>query len=254
MSGADAFLSAIFANPADDIPRLVYADWLEERGQASYARFIRLQCEAARHELWTAESNRLWEEIGRAWPGMPVWPCTRESAGLGAELDRLPTYPDAIHFRRGFLSPKRGVGFKRLVLDWSRWWPWFPTPDSTLLAEAGWEAFAAECPTLARIRHLRVQQWAYAQDIGAFLASPHLANLESLDLSDNALDSVFWPVLNELLRPGVLQRVRELRVRVYHPAGFSGLTNDAIPCTAVPPESPRGRLEAKFGRVIVSIG
>src|SRR5262245_50202513 len=34
MSDADLFLDAIFDNPEDDTPRLVYADWLEEHGQA----------------------------------------------------------------------------------------------------------------------------------------------------------------------------------------------------------------------------
>ena len=37
MSDADAFLDAIFAQPDDDTPRLVYADWLEEHGHADYA-------------------------------------------------------------------------------------------------------------------------------------------------------------------------------------------------------------------------
>jgi uncharacterized protein (TIGR02996 family) len=32
MSDEAAFLSAILANPDDDAPRLIYADWLEERG------------------------------------------------------------------------------------------------------------------------------------------------------------------------------------------------------------------------------
>ena len=41
---ADAFLDAIFDNPDDDTPRLVYADWLQEHGQENYAQFIRLQC------------------------------------------------------------------------------------------------------------------------------------------------------------------------------------------------------------------
>src|SRR5438094_4748150 len=48
MSDADALLDAIFDNPDDDTPRLVYADWLQEHGQANYAEFIRLQCAAAR--------------------------------------------------------------------------------------------------------------------------------------------------------------------------------------------------------------
>lgn len=40
-----AFLKAIHANPADDLPRLVYADWLDERGDP-LAEMIRLGVEA----------------------------------------------------------------------------------------------------------------------------------------------------------------------------------------------------------------
>jgi uncharacterized protein (TIGR02996 family) len=32
MSDEDSFLRAILANPADDAPRLIYADWLDEKG------------------------------------------------------------------------------------------------------------------------------------------------------------------------------------------------------------------------------
>jgi uncharacterized protein (TIGR02996 family) len=43
----DAFMAAICDAPADDGPRLVYADWLEERGDTGRAEFIRVQCELA---------------------------------------------------------------------------------------------------------------------------------------------------------------------------------------------------------------
>jgi uncharacterized protein (TIGR02996 family) len=39
----NAFLQAILADPDDDAPRLIYADWLDENGDADRAEFIRLQ-------------------------------------------------------------------------------------------------------------------------------------------------------------------------------------------------------------------
>jgi uncharacterized protein (TIGR02996 family) len=39
-----AFLQAILAAPADDVPRLVYADWLEDRRDPR-AEFLRLDCQ-----------------------------------------------------------------------------------------------------------------------------------------------------------------------------------------------------------------
>lgn len=55
------FLTRICANPADDASRLVYADWLDERGQngdAERAEFIRVQCQLAKLPSF-AEAKRL---------------------------------------------------------------------------------------------------------------------------------------------------------------------------------------------------
>ncbi|MCI0704792.1 MAG: TIGR02996 domain-containing protein [Planctomycetia bacterium] len=42
-----AFIAAIIANPDEDTPRLVAADFLEENGESDRAAFIRIQCEIA---------------------------------------------------------------------------------------------------------------------------------------------------------------------------------------------------------------
>ena len=43
-----AFLADIRALPEDDAPRLIYADWLDDHGEAERAEFIRVQCELSR--------------------------------------------------------------------------------------------------------------------------------------------------------------------------------------------------------------
>ncbi|MFO0809138.1 MAG: TIGR02996 domain-containing protein [Gemmataceae bacterium] len=43
MTDRDAFLASIAAAPDDDLPRLVFADWLDDRGDADRADFIRKQ-------------------------------------------------------------------------------------------------------------------------------------------------------------------------------------------------------------------
>src|SRR4051794_41145708 len=43
----EAFLRAIFDVPEDDLPRLVYADFLEENGEPDRAALVRVQVEAA---------------------------------------------------------------------------------------------------------------------------------------------------------------------------------------------------------------
>lgn len=37
----DLLLSAIAASPADSLPRLIYADWLDEHGEEPLAAFVR---------------------------------------------------------------------------------------------------------------------------------------------------------------------------------------------------------------------
>lgn len=48
MTEDTALLARIIDNPADDAPRLVYADWLDETGQCERAEFIRVQIELAK--------------------------------------------------------------------------------------------------------------------------------------------------------------------------------------------------------------
>ena len=74
MSSSQGLLNAIIAQPDDDAPRLVYADWLEENGSTARAEFIRIQCEMAKRELWEEEfsqlerqSEKLLEKHEEAW-------------------------------------------------------------------------------------------------------------------------------------------------------------------------------------------
>jgi uncharacterized protein (TIGR02996 family) len=44
----EALYRAVIATSADDAPRLILADWLDEHGEADLAAFIRVQCDLAR--------------------------------------------------------------------------------------------------------------------------------------------------------------------------------------------------------------
>src|SRR5262245_1236749 len=48
MSLRAAFLRDVVESYDDDAPRLIYADWLEDTGDAARAEFIRVQCELER--------------------------------------------------------------------------------------------------------------------------------------------------------------------------------------------------------------
>jgi uncharacterized protein (TIGR02996 family) len=51
-------LAAIVANPDEDTPRLVYADWLDENGLADRAEFIRVACRIIRLRPEAKRTNR----------------------------------------------------------------------------------------------------------------------------------------------------------------------------------------------------
>jgi uncharacterized protein (TIGR02996 family) len=59
MSDRTALLRAIIENPADDTPRLVFADWLDENGEPERAEFVRLQCHLTRARLPRKEREQL---------------------------------------------------------------------------------------------------------------------------------------------------------------------------------------------------
>src|SRR5262245_17563825 len=104
----DAFLAEICEHPDDDVPRLVYADWLADNGDPDRGDFIRVQCELARlaeddpgrPALQEREGNLLGHHAHRWWGEVPEW--ARRLTVLG---------PDRA-FRRGFfwevvLEPRR---------------------------------------------------------------------------------------------------------------------------------------------------
>jgi uncharacterized protein (TIGR02996 family) len=115
MSEADALLDAIFAAPDDDLPRLVYADWLEDHGQQAYAEFIRLQCEVARLPWNSPEATELWKRISPAWRRLEDdwWPIGWAFRGI-----------DPMDFRRGFYATTLEV----VDDDWVNWTPLWTTP------------------------------------------------------------------------------------------------------------------------------
>src|SRR4051812_45143988 len=90
----DAFLRAIRDNP-DDAHRLVYADWLDEQGDADRAEFIRLQCRLARlgpddpaRDALEARERALLTAHEAKWLG-PLPPEVRDWSFRGGLVDAL---------------------------------------------------------------------------------------------------------------------------------------------------------------------
>jgi uncharacterized protein (TIGR02996 family) len=180
MSDEHALFIAILAQPDEDVPRLMYADWLDEHGDAAgrgHAEFIRLQIELARGGLndrrrktVTDRYTALENAHGKEW----LAPFHVACGGV----------PVSHVFRRGFISDIAGESklpavfpdlaamypVQRVDIDFS--WAQSTGQDSTRMAE---------CPALARLRWLECRR--FPEDFGkAVLASPHLAGLQTLYL------------------------------------------------------------------------
>ena len=100
----EALLKAVFAEPDDDTPRLVLADFLDENDQPDRAALIRLQCEKHRLKPATkrfkelaAEEGPLLERVEKQVGAMPE--------GYGYE------------FVRGFLTIRAHADYTNLGLD-----------------------------------------------------------------------------------------------------------------------------------------
>jgi uncharacterized protein (TIGR02996 family) len=170
-----ALRDAILDAPDDDGPRLIYADWLEEHGEADRAEFIRVQIALAR---------------GADDPRAPAW-WERQEALLaehrGAWLGPLRGLFYLHEFRRGFLEE---VTLKAQVfLDHAgALFRAAPVRLVRLLKGAALMGPLADCPALRRVAELRLTDNLVGDDgVLALAASPHLAGLTTLRLGNNGL-------------------------------------------------------------------
>jgi uncharacterized protein (TIGR02996 family) len=199
MTHEDAFLQAIREAPADDAPRLIYADWLEEHGQSDRAEFIRVQCrlpglthEISDHALLLARAEillrRNWNEwIGRLRDIVGPWRDRFGERRLEEEY-----HPDCLRrFQRGFVdgvtleadSFLRHAAELRLLIPQLNW---------LLLWRAGGRVRAlANSAELAGVSILGFLDYfdspLKARDAAELSASPFLHGLSVLQLGWNSL-------------------------------------------------------------------
>jgi uncharacterized protein (TIGR02996 family) len=204
-----AFLEAIAEQPEDDLPRLVYADWLEEYGdeaERARAEFIRLQCRRARLSLEDPElESLLGQEVVLLRAHWNAWTePLRELVGPGASRQGgiwLWRNPDTltpaewrsvlrVNFRRGFVERLAFTGERFLECAGQ-------IPARTPLLQLDlWNADPV-ADRLARCRQLEwlTELWFRDPHSGpvseagmrALAASPWLGRLRSLFLGQNNL-------------------------------------------------------------------
>jgi uncharacterized protein (TIGR02996 family) len=101
-----ALWAAIRANPDDDTPRLVYADWLQENGDEARAEFIRLQCGLPQlsPSSEVLANNRSSDRVGELLNAhRDQWCALLRSTVIGEEGEHRSNRIQRIRFRRGFV-------------------------------------------------------------------------------------------------------------------------------------------------------
>ncbi len=175
MTDHAALLAAVCDRPDDDTPRLVFADLLDDDGDAARAAFIRTQVELARvpdhHPLW-AKCRHLDPDVFRAW-------------GMAHTLPR--PLPDGLawnphQFRRGFPWLVGALSAEAVAAGGDRLLSLAPVQAVAFDDRARPNLLElAAAPVLARLRRLEFTTFPLdADDLRPLTRSPHAAGLEEL--------------------------------------------------------------------------
>jgi uncharacterized protein (TIGR02996 family) len=177
----EAFLHDILSHPEDDAPRLIYADWLDERNDPR-GEFIRVQCALAHlsdvdPRRWPLEQRE--QELLREHE--PKW----QPKGVGNAC---------CSFRRGFVEEvtlftpdfltAAGTLFEQTPLQHVclRTFTHSAERERVRTREGvGWDRIV-QSPHLARLRGLSVAYPLRAEDLRSLSESPYLVNLTELKL------------------------------------------------------------------------
>jgi uncharacterized protein (TIGR02996 family) len=212
----EALYQDVLAHPEDEAPRLIFADWLEENGQADRAEFIRVQMELAR----ATEAGREKELRRRE---KELWQAHRDEW-----LQSVPPHlrKRKIEFQRGFLE--------ELHLPpelWAKHGPALfgrhPIYRIRLTGTIGTGEVGklVVIPALARVRVLSLDGCTLQEPLKTLellLSSPFLSGLTRLNLRNCGLST---PVLGALTANSLLGRLRDLDLtgNGIGPKGVQGL-------------------------------
>jgi uncharacterized protein (TIGR02996 family) len=204
MTAERGFLHDILEHPDDDTPRLIYADWLDDRGDprsAARAELIRLQCRLAGPtseddpERWALleREAQLLRAHGKGWAGplrrlVKRWWFRRGFVeGVALPATDFLRHADALFE----LAPIRNVRLLGEPIEVSlRRAPYRNHQEQTtwVLSLQRLLPELALCPRLAKVRGLNLSWQRFSLPaFEALLRSPYFPPLESLDLSGTAV-------------------------------------------------------------------
>ncbi len=199
---ASGFLAEVLADPDNDVPRLIYADWLEEQGSAR-GEFIRVQCELHAidnlHPQWMDlkyRSEELLKAHGQEW------------------ADELQQDVRKCEYQRGFIDTITVLA-RTLLKNGESLLTSFPVRWIRLNYMKGTAAKWADCTALQHVRFLDLSYLKIGEeDLLGFLQSPHLKNLQGLKIG-GAEQPQSDRVAQAVCLPGIAANLEHLEIEGY---------------------------------------
>ena len=188
----EGMLAKIRANPEDDAPRLVFADWLEEHGEADLAAFIRLEIERDHFPYGDAR----WKQLHS------------QTIALRKQCMSIPGIPGVT--RRGFFSSIQAVGIHNLRNSLDRLGPRSVQLSVLLHRDQAGQTPEEDAAFRAIFASSSVQHWTQLEmqkvlltdELVRSMSVPgNLTGLEILSISDGANDDA----VRELAQIGLPQ-------------------------------------------------
>lgn len=180
MTSHEAFLAAIVANPRDDLPRLVYADYLDEIGESPRANFIRWQIAGAQGDTQAArQAEELLTQHKEQW--------------------QIPQLRGGQFFRRGFVDELQ-IWTEEFVTHAERIGASAPVVGLTLANAGPHRDAIVRISWLHRLEKLDLtNNWGIRNWLDELLAAIPLPELRTLELRNNQLFADTLPELNRHL-------------------------------------------------------
>jgi uncharacterized protein (TIGR02996 family) len=155
MNDGSALLASILANPDDDAPRLIYADWLDEHGEPERAEFIRVQCELAKR-MGTIPDPNCPHPINSHCTTIGIYTCGDCYGALRRRERELLDKPIIVD-ERGRLQPRCLWAGKCILLhkwDFARGFV-----DAVTCTAADWLAHSDAILSQHPVREVRLTTW-----------------------------------------------------------------------------------------------
>jgi uncharacterized protein (TIGR02996 family) len=235
MTDREALFRAILADPDDDTLRLIYADALEEAGQARRAAFVRTQVQLAGVPEYDPAHIR-----------------ARHSGAGGFDFEWLQeaTLPDGLDwarepFRRGFPAAVQARDAAAFVAGADELFARYPVESVELrVARPGEAAAFAGCEWVSRLVRLAVTEGLGSATARRLLGSPHYQRLQDLHIEGGLATE---PTVTALVGSRVFKQLTALTYRDGPSGGrlVTELTRLADPPRLRALELPANRLRAE---------